>query len=586
MATSIRRQVKNIVHNYSEAEVKVREATSNDPWGPSTSLMAEISQMTYNAEAYPEVMVMVWRRLNDSGKNWRHVYKGLTLLDYLIKNGSNHVLTDCHENLITVQTLKDFQFLDRDGKDQGINVREKAKQIVSLLKDEERVKQERAQANTTRRRMSQVTSAIDSSHRLRYNEASVDSSLSPELEQVRPQSTGEEELQLQLALAMSREEAEKKIVPSAPDDKEDLQLQAALHQSKEEYEKERRSHQGEISLIEKALLETHLSADQNEQRVEKKKETHMSELIDIFGPSQSNSSNIWEHHDVSSLPQSSTMSLFPTSAPTSHKAIASPLVWDSAPLATQLRTEHTSQSIIFSCESPTSWQEAQPVIGATSDIWGDSKNAAKGFQSPSVIKSENSFDMDLFGDMVPTTKPSTDSLDLKVEDPLVDANAKPRCNTPESFLEPAALSLVNLDSLVTPGASVKTKNPFFSGLRAPSPINPFQGGDQKPSLNQMRAASPVPTSTGTPMSMQNACLMPTSSAEAGMNSLRTLTPITGFTVPSPTPLQMQMHNFPPSVSLYPSLNLPFAPVTALNPLPDPFLQPSPNSVQAANNPFL
>uniref|UniRef100_A0A665UKN1 ENTH domain-containing protein n=2 Tax=Percomorphaceae TaxID=1489872 RepID=A0A665UKN1_ECHNA len=76
MTTSaLRRQVKNIVHNYSEAEIKVREATSNDPWGPSSSLMSEIADLTFNVVAFAEVMGMVWKRLNDSGKNWRHVYK-------------------------------------------------------------------------------------------------------------------------------------------------------------------------------------------------------------------------------------------------------------------------------------------------------------------------------------------------------------------------------------------------------------------------------------------------------------------------------------------------------------------------------
>lgn len=105
---ALRRQVKNIVHNYSEAEIKVppgagavrtrgvgaqhceragvghgvsaappqvREATSNDPWGPSSSLMSEIADLTFNVVAFAEVMGMVWKRLNDSGKNWRHVYK-------------------------------------------------------------------------------------------------------------------------------------------------------------------------------------------------------------------------------------------------------------------------------------------------------------------------------------------------------------------------------------------------------------------------------------------------------------------------------------------------------------------------------
>uniref|UniRef100_A0AAY3ZW22 ENTH domain-containing protein n=1 Tax=Denticeps clupeoides TaxID=299321 RepID=A0AAY3ZW22_9TELE len=76
MTTSaLRRQVKNIVHNYSEAEIKVREATSNDPWGPSSSLMSEIADLTFSVVAFSEVMSMVWKRLNDHGKNWRHVYK-------------------------------------------------------------------------------------------------------------------------------------------------------------------------------------------------------------------------------------------------------------------------------------------------------------------------------------------------------------------------------------------------------------------------------------------------------------------------------------------------------------------------------
>ena len=55
--------------------VLVREATSNDPWGPSSSLMTEIADLTFNVVAFAEVMGMLWKRLNDSGKNWRHVYK-------------------------------------------------------------------------------------------------------------------------------------------------------------------------------------------------------------------------------------------------------------------------------------------------------------------------------------------------------------------------------------------------------------------------------------------------------------------------------------------------------------------------------
>jgi epsin len=87
----LRRNIKNLAHNYSDAQVKVREATSNDPWGPSSTLMSEIADLTYNVVAFTEIMQMVWKRLNDHGRNWRHVYKALVLLEYLIKTGTEKV---------------------------------------------------------------------------------------------------------------------------------------------------------------------------------------------------------------------------------------------------------------------------------------------------------------------------------------------------------------------------------------------------------------------------------------------------------------------------------------------------------------
>ncbi|XP_067324494.1 ENTH domain-containing protein 1 [Anolis sagrei] len=154
---AFRRHVKNFVKNYSEAEIKVREATSNDPWGPSSSLMSEISDLTYNMVSLSEIMSMIWHRMNDHGKNWRHVYKSLTLLDYLLKNGSKKVIQLCQEGFFNIQVLKDFQHLDEAGKDQGFHVREKAKQILALLKDDHLLHNERGIARRTRWRTSYAT---------------------------------------------------------------------------------------------------------------------------------------------------------------------------------------------------------------------------------------------------------------------------------------------------------------------------------------------------------------------------------------------------------------------------------------------
>ncbi|KAK2089215.1 hypothetical protein P7K49_035122 [Saguinus oedipus] len=66
--------------------------------------------------------------------------------------------------------------------------------------------------------------------------AAVGSGPPPEAEQAWPQSSGEEELQLQLALAMSKEEADQ---PPSCGPEDDAQLQLALSLSREEHDKVR-----------------------------------------------------------------------------------------------------------------------------------------------------------------------------------------------------------------------------------------------------------------------------------------------------------------------------------------------------------
>ncbi|XP_042866687.1 epsin-2-like isoform X20 [Penaeus japonicus] len=252
--SGLRRNMKNIAHNYTDAQIKVREATSNDPWGPSSTLMSEVADLTYNVVAFSEIMQMIWKRLNDHGRNWRHVYKALVLLEYLIKTGSEKVADQCKENIFAIQTLKDFQYIE-ENKDQGMSVREKAKALVTLLKDDERLRNERVRALKAKERFAQSVSGIGSdsdissptspsypdtyvtstsrpNERNAYGVQDGPSGLEPQLEAARPQTVGEEELQLQLALAMSKEEAEQEEQRRRSDD---VRLQMALTQSEEEF---------------------------------------------------------------------------------------------------------------------------------------------------------------------------------------------------------------------------------------------------------------------------------------------------------------------------------------------------------------
>ncbi|XP_037835162.1 clathrin interactor 1-like isoform X2 [Kryptolebias marmoratus] len=133
--------------NYSEIESKVREATNDDPWGPSGQLMGEIAKATFMYEQFPEVMNMLWTRmLKDNKKNWRRVYKALLLLAYLIRNGSERVVTSAREHIYDLRSLENYHFIDENGKDQGINVRQKVKEMVEFIQDDDRLREERKKA--------------------------------------------------------------------------------------------------------------------------------------------------------------------------------------------------------------------------------------------------------------------------------------------------------------------------------------------------------------------------------------------------------------------------------------------------------
>ncbi|KAF8674499.1 ENTH protein [Rhizoctonia solani] len=147
------RVAKNYTKGYSDVQAKVRDATSNDPWGPSGTQMNDIAQMTYNQNDFVEIMEMLDKRLNDKGKNWRHVFKALTVLDYCLHAGSENTVIYFKDNLYVIKTLKEFQYVDEYGKDQGANVRQKAKDITNLLMDDARLREERRSRASMRDRM-------------------------------------------------------------------------------------------------------------------------------------------------------------------------------------------------------------------------------------------------------------------------------------------------------------------------------------------------------------------------------------------------------------------------------------------------
>uniref|UniRef100_H3A7G3 Epsin 1 n=1 Tax=Latimeria chalumnae TaxID=7897 RepID=H3A7G3_LATCH len=479
------------------------------------------------------------------------VSKAMTLMEYLIKTGSERVAQQCKENIYAIQTLKDFQYVDRDGKDQGVNVREKAKQLVSLLRDDDRLREERAHALKTKEKLAQTsTSSAPPLH------------APTEAEQAWPQSTGEEELQLQLALAMSKEEAEQPPVES----EEELQLQLALSLSREEHDKEERIRRGDDLRLQMAI-------EESKKEAPTKEESALMDLTNVFsasapavaaaappvsvaadpwggpiatvssaasdpwggppapgdpwgasGQNESNQGDPWASTDPpkpSSDPWASSAS---TSAP--DPSFSDPWGGSPAKLTINGATAKTDP-----------WVPPSSTVAAGqsfSDPWGGSSakpttNGATVIAAPNLplppsraLDDLSDFDtlrstlpmsggipgeMELLAGEVPVSRPagSPDAFEMaSLGSSLADSiGCRPTLaarKTPESFLGPNA-ALVDLDSLVSKPfvQTTKTSNPFLStgGMSAPSATNPFQGSQQPPlTLNQLRASPVMPPPGG------------------------------------------------------------------------------------------
>ncbi|KAK4158358.1 hypothetical protein C8A00DRAFT_10858 [Chaetomidium leptoderma] len=225
------RSVKNVTKGYSNVQIKVREATSNDPWGPTGTQMSEIAQMTFNSSTeFYEIMDMIDKRLNDKGKNWRHVLKALKVTDYCLHEGSELVVTWAKQNIFIVKTLREFQYIDEDGRDVGQNVRVAAKDLTSLVLDEERLRAERSDRKSWKSRVNGVEEFAPQGHRQE-----------PQRQRTRPFNE-EEDAEYQLAIEASKhqEEEDRRKRQSRPVDDDDDDLAKAIKLSKEEEDRRRR----------------------------------------------------------------------------------------------------------------------------------------------------------------------------------------------------------------------------------------------------------------------------------------------------------------------------------------------------------
>ncbi|KAL7159245.1 hypothetical protein ABFS83_01G015400 [Erythranthe nasuta] len=155
----IKREVNLKVLKVPEIEQKVLDATDDEPWGPHGTALAEIAKATNKFSECQLVMNVLWTRLTETGKDWRFVYKSLTVIEYLVAHGSDRAVDDIIEHTFQISSLASFEYVEPNGKDLGINVRKKAETIVTLLNNKDKIQEVRSKAATNREKYIGVSSS-------------------------------------------------------------------------------------------------------------------------------------------------------------------------------------------------------------------------------------------------------------------------------------------------------------------------------------------------------------------------------------------------------------------------------------------
>ncbi|DBB12606.1 hypothetical protein WJX82_010253 [Trebouxia sp. C0006] len=113
-------------HPFTALERKTREATRNEAWGPTGTLLNELADASFDGAGCEIIHAVIEFRLGYPNMKWRNVYKALTVLEFLIKRGSDQCVENAQNLKMRLEDLQVFEYTSPDGRDHGVNVRHRA----------------------------------------------------------------------------------------------------------------------------------------------------------------------------------------------------------------------------------------------------------------------------------------------------------------------------------------------------------------------------------------------------------------------------------------------------------------------------
>ncbi|KAF1745369.1 hypothetical protein MXB_3275 [Myxobolus squamalis] len=175
-------------------------------------MLAELAMLSNNVYALDEMLKILNKRVNDDGKNWRHILKSLIVFQTLCLYGSDRALGYCKRTIHIFQQLRAFQYFDKDRRDVGIRIRELSKNLAEMLSDDNILKKAKAQPNEIKLflkdELNKKYTAITQEEQIKNQIRKIDN----EIRLARPQNPDEEMAQIKLAMELSLKEAQYKQV--------------------------------------------------------------------------------------------------------------------------------------------------------------------------------------------------------------------------------------------------------------------------------------------------------------------------------------------------------------------------------------
>eukprot|EP00331_Platyophrya_macrostoma_P026698 CAMPEP_0176442252 /NCGR_PEP_ID=MMETSP0127-20121128/21698_1 /TAXON_ID=938130 /ORGANISM="Platyophrya macrostoma, Strain WH" /LENGTH=273 /DNA_ID=CAMNT_0017827217 /DNA_START=56 /DNA_END=875 /DNA_ORIENTATION=+ len=105
-----RRAAISLKDKYTKTQLErdLTEATSSENWNAPTKVLQNIAEHSYNFDDFATTVKHIWAKLNSDRTKWRRILKTMTLIEYLLKNGSPKAVQEFKDEIYQIRAFQNY----------------------------------------------------------------------------------------------------------------------------------------------------------------------------------------------------------------------------------------------------------------------------------------------------------------------------------------------------------------------------------------------------------------------------------------------------------------------------------------------